>query len=316
MNQLKTYRNFVLINKLLDLVIYLIIFAVITTFVFICYYATKSIFVLILILTIIYLISYYIAKLFEKKVLVPSIIYIVISIILILYVWYYEEGNVNLELTDFLLSGSIFLFISALLMTLYKYETPISIYYKTKDYFSAVSYGKKIKRKFLDNKNPTTETPYSTNLFFEKNKLLGKLNEDYVAESNDLENKFIKRKEQYKNIKEELDDLEEQINSVKQRIKKKNSGAQEYELFNQRKVLREKITKKRKKTVKFNIKLNKIKNSKIELKNNYEKNQYYISNAYNMRYQDYSNTIKERLTLTDFNLNIVPFDSIKKNLEG
>ena len=43
---------------------------------------------------------------------------------------------------------------------------------KLKDFFSGVSYGKKIKTKFSDNKNPNTITPYSTNLVFEKIKLL------------------------------------------------------------------------------------------------------------------------------------------------
>ena len=57
-------------------------------------------------------------------------------------------------------------------------------------------------------------------------------------------------------------------------------------------------------------------NRKVELKNTYEKNHYNISNGYNMRYINYTNTIKERLSLTKYNLMIVPFEDIEKNLEG
>ena len=315
MNQLKTYRNYVLINKLLDLIIYLIIFTIITTFSFMVYYTTKSFFILLCIITLIYIIGLFIAKLFEVKILVPSIIYIFISIFLISFICYYEKESINLDLTEFLLDSTIFLFIISLIITLYKYETPVSIYYKVKDYFNAISFSKKIKTKFLKNKNPDTNNPYSTNLLFEKTKLLYKLNEEYKSVYNDIENNYIKQSEKLKNANEKLSDLEKQFINVEQRLKRKNTGAQEYELCIQRKDLREKIYKQREFALKFNIEVNKLENKKIELKNTYKKNQYYISNGYNLRYINYTNTIKERLSLTKFNLAIIPFNSIKKNLE-
>lgn len=316
MNGLKTHRNYVLINKLLDLIIYLIAFTIITTFSFMIYYTTKSFFILFVIIALIYVIGLFIAKLFEIKILLPSIVYIFVSISLIAIICYYEKESINSDLTEFLLSGLTLLSLVALIITLYKYETPISIYYKIKDYFSGVSFSKKIKNKFLKNKNPNTITPYSTNLLFEKNKLLNKLNEEYNIEENDLENNYIKQSEKLKNANDELNDLENQLDNVKQRLKRKNTGAQDYELCNQRKNLREKISKQREIVVKITAEVNTLKNRKIELKNTYEKNHYNISNGYNMRYIYYTNTIKERLSLTKYNLTIIPFEDIEKNLEG
>lgn len=316
MNGLKTHRNYVLINKLLDLIIYLIAFTIITTFSFMIYYTTKSFFILFVIIALIYVIGLFIAKLFEIKILLPSIVYIFVSISLIAIICYYEKESINSDLTEFLLSGLTLLSLVALIITLYKYETPISIYYKIKDYFSGVSFSKKIKNKFLKNKNPNTITPYSTNLLFEKNKLLNKLNEEYNIEENDLENNYIKQSEKLKNANDELNDLENQLDNVKQRLKRKNTGAQDYELCNQRKNLREKISKQREIIVKITAEVNTVKNRKIELKNTYEKNHYNISNGYNMRYIHYTNTIKERLSLTKYNLTIIPFEGIEKNLEG
>ena len=78
----------------------------------------------------------------------------------------------------------------------------------------------------------------------------------------------------------------------------------------------EKISKQKEITAQFIAEVNTLKNIKIELKNTYEKNHYNISNGYNMRYVNYTNTIKERLTLTEYNLDIVPFEEVEKNLEG
>ena len=316
MNSLKTYRNYLLINKLLDLIIYLIIFIIVTTFSFMVYYTTKSFFILLVIMSLIYIIGLFIAKLFQIKILLPSIVYIFVSLSLIAIICYYEKESINSDLIEFLLSGLTLLSLISLIITLYKYETPISIYYKVKDYFSGVSFSKKIKTKFSKNKNHNTITPYSTNLLFEKNKLLHKLNEEYNALNNDLESDYIKRSEKLKNANDELNDLEKLLDNVKERLKRKNSGAQDYELCNQRKELREKISKQREITAKLVAEVNTLKNRKIELKNTYDKNHYNISNGYNMRYINYTNTIKERLSLTKYNLTIVPFDDIEKNLEG
>lgn len=316
MNYLKTYRNYLLINKLLDLIIYLIVFTIITTFSFTIYYTTKSFIILLIMVIIIYLIGISIAKLFEIKILLPSIIYISILIPLILLICYYEKENINLDLTEFLLTESIILFIISLLLTLYKYETPVSIYYRIKDYLSAIAFSKKIKTKFNKNNKPNTNNPYSTNLLFEKTKLLYKLNEEYKKEYNDIEEDYIKYSKKLNNEKEKLNDLEHQLSNIEHRLKRKNTGAQDYELCCKRKLLNEKIYKQKEITVEFEIIAKSLENRKFELKNTYEKNKYYISNGYNIRYLNYTNTIKDRLSFTKFNLTIIPFDSIEKNLEG
>lgn len=316
MNCLKTYRNYLLINKLLDLIIYLIIFTIVTTFSFMVYYTTKSFFILLVIMALIYVVGLIIAKLFEIKILLPSLVYLFISISLIAFICYYEKESINSELIEFLLSGLAFLSMVALIITIYKYETPISIYYKVKDYFSGVSYSKKIKNKFLENEKLDTITPYSTNLLFEKNKLLHKLNVEYTVEDNDLEKEHIKQSAKLKNSSDKLNDLKKQFDKVEERLKKKNTGAQEYELCNQRDTLREKISKQREDVAKYEAEVKSLENRKVELKNTYEKNHYNISNGYNMRYINYTNTIKERLSLTKYNLMIVPFEDIEKNLEG
>ena len=316
MNYLKTYRNYLLINKLLDLIIYLVILTIVTTFSFMVYYTTKSFFILLIIMALIYIVGLFIAKLFQIKILLPSIIYLLVSTFLIAIICRYEQGTINSDLIEYLFIGLTILSLITIVIALYKYETPISIYYKAKDYFSGISQSKKIKTKFLNNKNHNTITPYSTNLSFEKNKLLNKLNEEFKDEQTRLDNQYIKQNEKLKNETDKLNDLETQFNKVCERLKQKNTGAQNYELCNQRKALREKISKQKEITAQFIAEVNTLKNIKIELKNTYEKNHYNISNGYNMRYVNYTNTIKERLTLTEYNLDIVPFEEVEKNLEG
>jgi len=313
--QLKTYRNYLLFNKCLDLIIYLVLFTIITTFSFMIYYTTENFIILFCLMILIYIIGLIIAKLFEIKILLPSIIYIFISTSLVIMISYFEKETINSDLIEFSLIILLILTFAALIITIYKYETPISIYYKIKDYFSGLSYGKKIKTKYYKIKNHNTITPYSTNLIFEKNKLLHKLNEEFKETNNDIENEYIKVFEKFTIEKDELNDLENRLENIEKRLKKKNTGAQDYELCNQRKEIKEKIKKQKEIVLNLNIKVNTLKNNKEELQNTYNKNNYYISNAYNIRYINYTNAIKEKLCLTKFNLSIVPFDSITKNLE-
>lgn len=312
---LKTYRNYLLFNKFLDLIIYLVIFTIITTFSFMIYYTTESFIILFALMIIIYVIGLLIAKLFEIKILLPSIVYILISLSLVIMISYFEKETINSDLFEFSLIILLILTIAALIITVYKYETPISIYYKIKDYFSGLAFGKKIKIKYKKIKNHNTITPYSTNLIFEKNKLLHKLNEEFKEKNNDIENEYIKFFDNFEIETDELNDLENQLEVIEKRLKKKNTGAQDYELCNQRKEIKEKIKKQKETVVNLNIKVNTLKNNKEELKNTYDKNNYYISNAYNIRYINYANAINEKLSLTRFNLEIVPFDSLTKNLE-
>ena len=313
MNYFKTYKHYLFINKLLDLITYLIIFTIYITFSFLIYYTTKSFFILFIIMTVIYIIGLFIGKLFEIKILFPSLLYICISISIISIICYYEDSNINLDLIEYLLISSIFIFVVLLMIILNKYETPMPVYYKLKDYFKAVSFSKKIKNKKI--KNPSTENPYTVNLSFERKKLLCKLNEEYIVLSNEIENDYVKESRNLKNTVEKLEDLDEQLVNIEQRLKRKNSGAQEYELCTQRKKLKEEIDIQKNITVALDIEINNLKNQKIELKNVYDKNSYYISNAYNMRYINYVNTIKERLSSTKNKLTIIAFDSIEKKLE-
>lgn len=314
--KLRTYRNYLLFNKLLDLIIYLIGFTIITAFSFMVYYTTKSFIMLFLVMIVIYLLGVFIAKLFEIKILLPSIIYLLLSITLIFLISYFEQDNINSELIEFALILLVILTIISLIITLYKYETPTSIFYKVKDFFSGISYGKKIKTKFLDNKKPDTITPYSTNLIFEKTKLLHKLTEEYTEELNILENKLVKEEEKLKVQTEELNDMLERLDIINQRLSVKHTGAQDFELCNQKKELKKKISEQKVIVSDFETKVKTLKNDIVELNDIYPKTQFYISNGYNIRYMNYCNAIKDKLSLTDYKLNIIPFNELVKNLEG
>lgn len=314
--KLKTYRNYLLFNKLLDLIIYLIVFTIVTAFSFMIYYTTKSFIILFMVMFIIYLVGLYIAKLFEIKVLLPSIAYLLVSFTLIILVTYFEQDNMNSELIEFALILLVILTIISLIITIYKYETPTSIYYKTKDFFSGVTYGKKIKTKLIDNKEPNTNTPYSTNLIFEKIKLINKLTEEYNEELNLLNNALVKDNENLKYNTAELDDLLENLNNINKRLSEKHTGAQDFELNNQKKELQLKIGIKKAVVSDSEIKVKTTKNNISELNDIYQKNQFYISNGYNMRYLNYCNSIKDMLSLSDFKLNVISFNELVKNLEG
>lgn len=314
--KLNTYRNYLLFNKLLDLIIYLIIFTIVTTFSFMVYYTTKSFIMLFLVMLIIYLIALTVAKLFEIKILLPSIIYLLLSLTLIFLITYFEQASMNSELIEFSLIILVILTVIALITTVYKYETPTSIFYKLKDFFSGVSYGKKIKTKFIENKTPNTITPYSTNLMFERTKLLHKLSEEYKEEHFNLENKIIKKTEELNTQKDELNDMLKQLDNIEKRLKIKHTGAQDFELCNQRKSLKEKLNVQKEKVSVLEVDVKTLKNDLLELDDTYQKNKFYISNGYNMRYMNYCNAIKEKLSLTQFKLNIVSVDKVLYNLEG
>ena len=314
--KLKTYRNYLLFNKLLDLMIYLILFTLITTFSFMVYYTTKSFIMLFLVMIVIYLIGLTIAKLFEIKILLPSICYALVSFILIFLITYYEQETINSDLIEFALILLVILTIISLIITVYKYETPTSVLYKLKDFFSGVSYGKKIKTKFYDNKNPNTITPYSTNLVFEKIKLLHKLEEEYNGEHNNLENNVIKKSYEFNTQNDLLKDYLSQLDKIEKRLSIKHSGAQDFELCNQKKNIKEVLKLQKEKVSALESEVKSLKNNLSELDDTFNKNKFYISNGYNIRYINYCNQIKEKLCLTDFKLDIVSFDLVIKNLEG
>lgn len=311
MNGLKTYRNYLLYNKFLDLITYLIVFTFSSLFFIIIYYTTESFVILFVAMVLIYLLIAAILKLFEVKVLLPSIIYLVVGIVIVILVSYNEKQNINQEIIQIGITSIIFISILSLIVSLYKYETPTALYYRVKDSLSGTSFGKKIKNKYKDQDNITTNTPYSSNLMFERTKLLNKLGEDYKEEYTEAEYQLTLATENKNRIQEELKDLHTTLETTKERFKKATTGAQKFELTNQIKDLKEKIIKQKETEADAISKLNLRINKKEELENTYKQDIYYISNAYNLRYRNYTDKIQDKLIVSKMKLNIIPFDLIK-----
>ena len=131
-----------------------------------------------------------------------------------------------------------------------------------------------------------------------------------------MDNNLVKENDKLNVQKEELDDMLERLNIINQRLSVKHTGAQDFELCNQKKELKEKISKQKVIVSELETKVKTLKNNILELNDIYPKTQFYISNAYNIRYMNYCNCIKDKLSLTDFKLNIIPFNDLMKNLEG
>lgn len=311
---LKTYRNYLLYNKFLDMITYLIVLTLFTLFFLMIYYTTKSIVVLCITMILLYFILMYILKLFEIKTLIPTIIYIVVSLSIILLVYFNETEQVNSDIVKMGIISAIILSLILIIISLHKYETPIALYYKIKDSLSGISYGKKIKTKYKNEENITTDTPYSNNLLFEKTKLLNKLGEDYKEEYTKVDYELTKAKENQQRIEETLKDLEDSLKSKNERFKKATTGAQKFELTNQMKEVKEKIQQKKEEQVDIISKVNLSKNKKEELENTYAQDIFYISNAYNLRYRNYTDKVLDKIVSTNKKIEVIPFDLIK--MEG
>lgn len=311
---LKTYRNYLLYNKFLNMITYLIVFTIFTLFFIMIYYTTKSIVILCITMILLYFILMYILKLFEIKTLIPSIVYIVISLTIILLVYFNAKEQVNSDIMKMGIISAIILSLVLIIISLHKYETPIALYYKIKDSLSGISYGKKVKNNYRKEENITTDTPYSNNLLFEKTKLLNKLGEDYKEEYTKVDYELTKAKENQQRIEEILKDLEDSLKNKNERLIKATTGAQKFELTNQIKEVKEKIQQKKEEHVDIISKYNLSKNKKEELENTYTQDIFYISNAYNLRYRNYTDRILEKIALTDKKIEIIPFDLIK--MEG
>ena len=311
---LKTYRNYLLYNKFLDMITYLIVLTLFTLFFLMIYYTTKSIVVLCITMILLYFILMYILKLFEIKTLIPTIIYIVVSLSIILLVYFNETEQVNSDIVKMGIISAIILSLILIIISLHKYETPIALYYKIKDSLSGISYGKKIKTKYKNEENITTDTPYSNNLLFEKTKLLNKLGEDYKEEYTKVDYELTKAKENQQRNEETLKDLEDSLKSKNERFKKATTGAQKFELTNQMKEVKEKIQQKKEEQVDIISKVNLSKNKKEELENTYAQDIFYISNAYNLRYRNYTDKVLDKIVSTNKKIEVIPFDLIK--MEG
>ena len=113
-----------------------------------------------------------------------------------------------------------------------------------------------------------------------------------------------------------LKDYLSQLDKIEKRLSIKHSGAQDFELCNQKKNIKEVLKLQKEKVSTLDSEVKSLKNNLSELDDTFNKNKFYISNGYNIRYINYCNQIKEKLCLTDFKLDIVSFDLVIKNLEG
>jgi hypothetical protein len=200
--------------------------------------------------------------------------------------------------------------IGGLIFALYKYESPVSIYYRIKDAISGMNYGKKIKKIKDEETVFNTNTIYANNLLFERDKLLFQLSEDYNEEHFKLDNLLKKSIDKQEKEKDELQYLEEKMNNINARLKEKLSGAQDYELHVQKEQLKEKISKQKNILLEVNQEVVKNTNALTELDKIYDNEQYYIKNAYCMRYGNYVERIQDKLIKTKYDLNVISFEEL------
>ena len=315
MNSLNTYRKYLNFNKFVDMFLLLVVFVILTLIFGAVYYYTESYVLLFLVCLVIYCICVYLGKLFEVKLLLPSIMFFIVTALLFTFLLLSDETRyMENSFSDYVPLVIVLVGIIALIFGLYKYETPVALYLKIKDSLSGLKYGSKIKRINDEKIEFNTNTLYANNLFFEREKLLKQLNEDYREEYFILDNLFKKSVEKQKNQQDILDDMESNLEKINTKLKGKISGAQEYELNNQKKELKEKIVAQKEVLVEVNDEVTKNKNSLAELANIFEKETYYIENAYNMRYKSYVERIQDKLLKTNYKLKVVPFEllSIKE----
>lgn len=311
MNSLNTYRRYLNFNKFVDMFLMLVVFVILTLIFGAVYYYTESYVLLFLVCLTVYCISIYLGKLFEVKLLLPSIMFFIVTALLFTFLLLSDETKyMENSFTDYVPLVIILVGIVALIFGLYKYETPVAIYLRIKDALSGLNYGSKIKRINDEEIEFNTNTLYANNLSFEREKLLKQLNEDYREEYFILDNLLKKSIDKQKNQQDILDDMESNLEKINTKLKGKLSGAQDYELNNQKKELKEKIVAQKEVLVEVNDEVTKNKNSLSELDNIFEKETYYIENAYNMRYKSYIERIQDKLLKTNYKLKVLPFEQL------
>ncbi len=309
MNYLRTYRKYLNFNKLFDMFLMLSALVFIIVSFYLVYYYTESYVLLFSITVILYTISLYICKLYEIKLMLPTIVFIAISFVLFIFSIITLDTNYEpMKLSNFVPLSLILIGSISLVFWLYKYETPVSIYLRIKDSVNGMNQGNKIKKIKDDKQIFTTDTLYANSLLFEREKLLRQLNEDYKEEYFKVDNLLKKSIDKQEKEKYKLDDLEKSLSKVNTRLKGKLSGAQDYELNNQKKELTEKIIEQKSVLVEVNDEVTKNSNTLVELKDTFEKESYYISNAYTMRYRSYTDKIQNKLINTRYRLRVLPFE--------
>ena len=314
MNSLNTYRKYLNFNKLFDVFFLLILFLIVIFIFGAIYYYTESYVLLFLLSTIIYCIGIYVCKLYEIKVLLPSIMFFIISALLFAFLLFSEESKYQQNsISEYVPIIAIVIGMGALIFVLYKYETPVAIYLRIKDVINGLNYGGKIKKINDESASYNTNTLYSNHLLFEREKLLFQLNEDYRERYFELDNLLKKSIDQQEKEKYELNDLEENLEKINLRLKEKISGAQDYELHVQKNILKKRISDQKDNLIKINDEVTKNQNSLLELKNIFDKEKYYIKNAYNMRYRSYTEKLQDKLIKTNYQIEVIPFESL--NLE-
>lgn len=314
MNSLNTYRKYLNFNKLFDVFFLLILFLIVIFIFGAIYYYTESYVLLFLLSTIIYCIGIYVCKLYEIKILLPSIMFFIISALLFAFLLFSEESKYQQNsISEYVPIIAIVIGMGALIFVLYKYETPVAIYLRIKDVINGLNYGGKIKKINDESASYNTNTLYSNHLLFEREKLLFQLNEDYRERYFELDNLLKKSIDQQEKEKYELNDLEENLEKINLRLKEKLSGAQDYELHVQKNILKKRISDQKDNLIKINDEVTKNQNSLLELKNIFDKEKYYIKNAYNMRYRSYTEKLQDKLIKTNYQIEVIPFESL--NLE-
>mgnify|MGYP003303102824 CR=1 FL=1 len=314
MNSLNTYRKYLNFNKLFDVFFLLILFLIVIFIFGAIYYYTESYVLLFLLSTIIYCIGIYICKLYEIKIVLPSIMFFIISALLFAFLLFSEESKYQQNsISEYVPIIAIVIGMGALIFVLYKYETPVAIYLRIKDVINGLNYGSKIKKINDESASYNTNTLYSNHLLFEREKLLFQLNEDYRERYFELDNLLKKSIDQQEKEKYELNDLEENLEKINLRLKEKLSGAQDYELHVQKNILKKRISDQKDNLIKINDEVTKNQNSLLELKNIFDKEKYYIKNAYNMRYRSYTEKLQDKLIKTNYQIEVIPFETL--NLE-
>lgn len=315
MNSLNTYKRYLNFNKLFDMFFLLVIFVLLTFMFGAIYYYTESYVLLFTICVIIYCISVYLCKLFEVKLLLPSIMFFLITSLLFTFLLLSDDTKyMQNSFSDYVPIIIIVIGIGGLIFALYKYETPVAIYLRIKDAFTGLNYGNKIKRINDEKIKFNTNTLYANNLLFEREKLLFQLSEDYREEYFILDNLLKKSIDKQNKEKYVLEDLELALDKINTRLKGEISGAQDYELNNQKKELKDKIVVQKDLLIQVNDEVTKNANSLLELDNIYKNEKYYISNAYGMRYRSYTERLQDKLIKTKYKLDVVPFESL--SMEG
>ena len=308
--QIATYKNFQAYNKLIDILFYVFLTLAIAIIIYIVYTETGSFLAILFALTIIYIISFITCKITKISTAAPTISYIILMVITIAAEYNGILTIVNSEKKYSIMAVVILIGVLIAMVISRKYESQAPIIYRIKDSFLGITHGLKAKKNYNEELHKDTNTLYANHLKFENEKLLKKLEEDYIAQRNDLLNQETEAKNKYDEEKYHLDNLLSKKEEIEHRLTLKNTGAQDYELKTQKEETLKKIYEQNNITEKLLTQTEKIKNYIKELDKTYERDIYYLKTYYKMRYTSYINHIDELLTGTQNKIIKVPYEKI------